>query len=60
MTRRPAVAPAFLFCRCLAARAFIAHSQNKVGGTGNAREHRAIRFVVGAGNADTCEEIFDD
>jgi hypothetical protein len=59
MTRRPAVAPAFLFCRRLLG-TFITHSQNKVGGTGNAREHRAIRFVVGAGNADTCEEIFDD
>jgi hypothetical protein len=32
---------------------FILHSANKIGGTDERREHRAIPFVVGAGNADT-------
>jgi hypothetical protein len=32
---------------------FIAHSQNKSGGTGVIEEHRQSPFVVGAGNADT-------
>jgi hypothetical protein len=33
--------------------AFISRSENKVGGTPRNSEHRAIPFVVGAGNADT-------
>jgi hypothetical protein len=33
--------------------AFIAHSQNKAGGTAGIAEHRASPFVVGAGNANT-------
>jgi hypothetical protein len=32
--------------------AFIAHSQNKAGGTADIAEHRASPFVVGAGNAN--------
>jgi hypothetical protein len=32
---------------------FIAHSQNKAGGTGDGQEHQANPFVIGAGNADT-------
>src|SRR5665213_3865865 len=38
--------------------AFIAHSENKAGGTANIAEHRASPLVVGVGNAN--EEIFDD
>jgi hypothetical protein len=34
-------------------RSFIAHSQNKVGGTEDIAEHRTSVFVVGAGNANT-------
>jgi hypothetical protein len=40
------------------ARRFILHSQNKVSGTANVPEHRAIPFVVGVGNAETREETF--
>jgi hypothetical protein len=32
---------------------FIAHSQNKPGGTAEIGEHRTSAFVVGAGNANT-------
>jgi hypothetical protein len=39
---------------------FIAHSQNKSNGTSNYAEHRSSRFVVGAGNAKTGEEILHD
>jgi hypothetical protein len=40
--------------------AFIVHSPNKVCGTADTQEHRAIPFVVGVGNADTREETFDE
>jgi hypothetical protein len=40
------------YLRLSLARRFILHSQNKVGGTANVPEHRAIAFVVGVGNAD--------
>jgi hypothetical protein len=39
--------------------AFIAHSQNKSGGTANRKEHHRSAFVVGAGNTHT-QEKFDD
>jgi hypothetical protein len=42
-----------------AARRFIPHSQNKVGGTADDQEHRAIPFVVGRA-MQKCEETFDD
>jgi hypothetical protein len=42
-----------------AARRFIPHSQNKVSGTADDQEHRAIPFVVGRA-MQTCEETFDD
>jgi hypothetical protein len=32
---------------------FIAHSQNKINGTAEIAEHRAFRFVVGAGKQNT-------
>jgi hypothetical protein len=32
---------------------FIAHAQNKAGGTEDIVEHRRFAFVVGAGNANT-------
>jgi hypothetical protein len=44
----------------LTRRAFITHSQNKPDGTRNNWEHRPSPFVVGAGNANTGEEIFHD
>ncbi|UPJ53649.1 hypothetical protein IVB30_21470 [Bradyrhizobium sp. 200] len=50
--KRPAQQPAFFFGDS-AARRFIPHSRNKVGGTADVPEHRAISFVVGVGNADT-------
>jgi Protein of unknown function (DUF1236) len=37
--------------------AFIAHSQNKTGGTADIAEHRLSPFVVGAGNANTGGDI---
>jgi hypothetical protein len=43
----------FEFEQFASAKPFIAHSQNKVGGTADIAEHRASPFVVGAGNADT-------
>jgi hypothetical protein len=39
---------------------FTSRSENKVGGTAAKAEHRAIPFVVGAGNADTREETFNE
>jgi hypothetical protein len=47
------------FCAVFDSEAFIAHSQNKPGGTADIAEHRPSAFVVGAGN-ETCEEIFHD
>jgi hypothetical protein len=35
------------------AQRFIPHSQNKVGGTGDVPEHRAIPFVVGRAMQNT-------
>jgi hypothetical protein len=46
--------------RLFAAPRFITRSQNKIDGTPNSPEHPTLRFVVGAGNANTCEEIFND
>jgi hypothetical protein len=48
---RPRSRPFYL--RHSAARQFISHSQNKVGGTAKFQEHQANPFVVGVGNADT-------
>jgi hypothetical protein len=48
------------YLRLSPARPFISHSQNKVGGTANVPEHRTIPFVVGVGNAETCEETSND
>jgi hypothetical protein len=47
-------------CATSAFKRFIAHSQNKPDGTRNNREHRPSPIVVGAGNANTGEEKFDD
>jgi Protein of unknown function (DUF1236) len=42
-----------LFEQIFAAKLFIAHSQNKPGGTADIAEHHASPFVVGVGNANT-------
>jgi hypothetical protein len=49
--------PAFLLERILRRSAFIAHSQNKPGGTTDIGEHRASPVVVGAGNTNTPGDI---
>jgi hypothetical protein len=52
LDERPALTAGLFSLRHSGAQRFIAHSQNKTGGTADGQEHQATPFVVGAGNAD--------